>query len=155
MAKSNQLNFRPSRPEIIEQLQKIHDDSKSFGVNHACEAYVSLRKFTLRDLHGKFTRDELGFLCDIQNATMFTPEYAGVRDLWIGNIEDADRLDGTGEKWGLDVPGLVKKIKGMPAAEVFFMQEEIERFWNVAGTYGSPNPSLEKFMLIWSKESEN
>lgn len=152
--KYTRIGFRASNPETIKQLEQIHKN-KSVGINRACEAYVNLRKYIQHDLKGKFTRDEIGYLADIQNATMFQPEFACRPDMWVANIEDAAQFDGTDEKWGVKLEDLVTKVRGLSPSESFFMQEEIDRFWNTPQAYGHMNANLERFMMVWSKESGN
>ena len=52
---------------------------------------------------------------------------------------DADKLDGLGEKWEIDVLELMDKIKDLTAAQVDAVYFRVEQFWN------SEDKDLEEF----------
>lgn len=85
-----------------------------------------------RDLMPRFSRAEWCAIFDANNgasdvfAEVTGPMPPGV---WA-NVEDANRLDGLGEKWGIDAAALVSKLQGLSRAELLAVEEAIARFWS-------------------------
>lgn len=59
------------------------------------------------------------------------------RLLWAG-IDDAIRLDGLADKWQVDGPVLVNKLRNLSAAQVLAVIDQAERFW--AGSIKGAEP---------------
>lgn len=53
---------------------------------------------------------------------------AGVRLAWA-EIEDADRLNGLGEKWSVDAHALAMQLRDMSAGQQVAVAEVVQRFW--------------------------
>ncbi len=49
-------------------------------------------------------------------------------EIWI-EIADSDRLNGLGEKWGIDAQDLARRLRGMPFAAVLAVVDVVERLW--------------------------
>jgi len=144
MAKTNTKSIRLS-PQTDAELVKLYGSAYAGGTR-ATEAFLWLRKYALKGLKGKLTKNELSALIDIQNGSIFEEQFAVNHSAFIAHIEDADEFEGIGEKWKIDIKALIEKVKNMSTCEIFFLQEEIDRFWNVEQAFGSPNPDLEKFL---------
>jgi hypothetical protein len=41
---------------------------------------------------------------------------------------------------------LKAKLEKLTASQIFFLQEEISRYWHVEKAYGAPHPDAEKFL---------
>jgi len=68
-------------------------------------------------------------LIDALNGTVLSDNIDyGSTILW-GSIEDACKLDGLGEKWSIDGPALVAKLKQLDLAGVVSVIDAVERFW--------------------------
>lgn len=126
------ITIRIDTPGAEERLAKLHGN-KTNGATRAVEAYLAIRNLTMPRLVGRFTQNELKYLVDIQNGTIFQAGIAASARTWIAEVEDSDTFDYMGKKWGVNVPTLIEKIKQMASAEIFFMREEIDRFWNADG----------------------
>lgn len=144
MSKTNTKSIRIS-PQSDAELKKLYGSAYAGGTR-ATEAFLWLRRYTLKGLKGKLTRNELSALTDIQNGLIFEEQFAVNHSAFIAQIEDSDWFDHIGERWQVDVKALIKKVEQMTTCEIFFLQEEIDRFWNVEKAFGSPNPDLEKFL---------
>ena len=144
MSKTNTKSIRIS-PQSDAELKKLYGSAYAGGTR-ATEAFLWLRRYTLKGLKGKLTRDELSALTDIQNGSIFEEQFAVNHSAFIAHIEDANEFEGIGKKWNIDIKALIEKVKNMTTCEIFFLQEEIDRFWNVEKAFGSPNPDLEKFI---------
>ena len=144
MSKTNTKSIRIS-PQSDAELKKLYGSAYAGGTR-ATEAFLWLRRYTLKGLKGKLTRDELSALTDIQNGLIFEEQFAVNHYAFVAHIEDSDWFDHIGERWQVDVKALIKKVEQMTTCEIFFLQEEIDRFWNVESALGSPNSNLEKFL---------
>jgi predicted 3-demethylubiquinone-9 3-methyltransferase (glyoxalase superfamily) len=64
----------------------------------------------------------------------------------LAGLEDAEKFDHLSDRWGIDFEVLINKIKSLSVAGLYFLQEEIDRFWNEPSAYGAPSPDLELFL---------
>lgn len=126
----NLITIRHYNPDIDRGLAEIHG-TKSAGAVRAVEAYLAIRAHTLHEIKGMFTKNELSFLVDIQNGSMFEHKFAASASAWIARIEDTDKLfPFTVKQWEVDVKEIIEKIKTMPSAQIYFTQELIDLFWS-------------------------
>jgi hypothetical protein len=145
-----QINVTIYREESINELKDLFGGSNNENGRNALDSFLSLYSTwnaNVMNGDGKiFTRQELCYLVDIQNATIFEPRIAVSHRTWIATIEDSDELDKTGEKWKVDVAQLIEKVNKLTSSEVYFWRLAINRFWQVEDAYGSPAPDLKKFL---------
>jgi len=138
----------------IKITPRLEDNSRTFfesnfqsrnaGAEKTLTIYPYLWNYTLAEMRGIFTEAEIKYLVDIGNGFALSGTVMDLRyEVWIAQIEDADRFDGIGAKWEVSVADLCAKVKSLTAAQVYFMQENIQSFW-----YGNTegNPDLEKFI---------
>jgi hypothetical protein len=126
---------------------KIWGTSYQAGTR-AIEAYKWIRRYSVNSLKGKLTKKELSAIVDSLNGSMFEDQFAINHVAFIAHLEDADKFESLGVRWGINIDSLKKKIEKMSPAEIYFLQEEINRFWTLESEngYGSPNPALEKLL---------
>lgn len=74
------------------------------------------------------TEAEMSALRDVNNGTWHEPAAMIRGALWLG-IEDS-LPDGIAEKWGIDGPALVKKLRGLSFAQEIKLVEGIEKWWS-------------------------
>ena len=144
MSKTNTKSIRLS-PQTDAELVKLYGSAYAGGTR-ATEAFLWLRRYALKGIRGKFTKNELSALIDIQNGSIFEEQFAVNHSAFIAHIEDANEFEGIGRRWDIDIKVLIEKVNHLNTCEIFFLQEEIDRFWNVEKAFGSPNPDLEKFL---------
>lgn len=48
----------------------------------------------------------------------------------------------------LMMPQVKAKIEALTSAQVFFLQDEINRFWHEPKAYGAPQPDINKFLEV-------
>jgi hypothetical protein len=53
------------------------------------------------------------------------------RHLWA-EVEDADRLDGLGAKWGIDAHALAARLRDLSPGARMAILDAVERFWTHA-----------------------
>lgn len=104
--------------------------TKAAGGGEACEAYVYIRRSTMAELQGKFSKAEATALVDMYNGTMLTPELQYQAQVLRVKIEDAEKFDRTCSKYKVDVSKLTAKTDKLTAAQVFILQQELVRAWN-------------------------
>ena len=75
------------------------------------------------------TEKEACLIVDSLNGTVLDANTA--QSLWF-SIEDSINLDGMAEKWGLDGPALVEKLKELNAFQAMAIADAAERFWEVS-----------------------
>ncbi len=82
-----------------------------------------------RGLRERFSAGEQGLLLDVANGALFASPCA------IGFLEHevaAALVDGAAEKWHVDGPALMKKLKELSYAEKLALIDAAERWWNRA-----------------------
>lgn len=82
----------------------------------------------LRDL---LTSAELSAVIDVQNGHWYA-DILYADEIWA-NVEDGCRLEGLAEKWQIDGPALVEKLKRLPLLEVHALADATVRFWHRVG----------------------
>ena len=136
----------------ITVTQKLADEFSALYKNHtagmrlSAETFMQLRTSTMYELKGKFTKPEIIALTDNLNGTMMQVEYATNGNMLIAHIEDGEKYEGVCSKHGANLNDLSAKIASLTSAQVLFLQDEINRFWNEPKAYGSPTPDLDKFI---------
>lgn len=114
---------------IIKQLEEIYQKPGT-GASVAAEAYVFIRRYTLRELNGMFTREELIGMISNLNGTMQQPEFQANKSMFITHLEDGETYDNLSQQYAFDFIQLINKIRLLTSAQVFFLQEEIRLFWD-------------------------
>lgn len=115
--------------QYAKEFKQIGEKSTSKNAIIAIEGFIDIKKRTMKEIHGFFEEREIKYLVDIANATMFDSNFAAQKKTLIASIEDSDRYEGTGEKWDVDVQGLIGKIDKLTSAQCYFLQRETYLFW--------------------------
>lgn len=118
---------------ILDLIEKFPSRTKQ-DIEFSTKVQEIIRDYSLildraqKGLRGQFTEAELNFLRDSLNGTVLMPELAYQPSL-ILMIEDSDKLDGYGDKWAVDVPALVAKVKGLSEFECYALSKAIDAWW--------------------------
>jgi hypothetical protein len=147
------MNFRLEENSINE-LSATLGVGPTEVVETCMEAYNILRHHTLTEMQSKFTRKEIICMVSMQNGTMLTPQYQASIDMYLGQLDDAEALDGLTAMYGADYKQLRNKVAALSAGQVYYWQQEIHRFWNVENAYGAPSPDLNRFIDRFAKEDK-
>jgi hypothetical protein len=126
----------------IEQLTALFDN-RTEAVQGAVDAYVNIRKYTLRELKGIFVREELIGLIDNLNGSMLQADYQANKSMYIAHLEDGEHFENMSERFNFDFQTLINKVNSLTSAQIFFLQAEIERYWRQDS---SKDDSLNKFI---------
>jgi hypothetical protein len=114
---------------IIKQLEEIYAKPGT-GASVAAEAFVFIRRYTLRELKGVFTKEELHGIIDNLNGLIFESQFQANPQMFAVHLEDGEIYDNLSTRWGFDFDVFIKKIKNLTSAQAFFLQEEIRLFWD-------------------------
>jgi hypothetical protein len=128
---------------IIKQLEEIYQKPGT-GASVAAEAYVFIRRHTLRELKGMFKKEELIGMISNLNGTMQQPEFQANPVMFAAHLEDGETFDFLSQQYGFDFEILMQKVRKLTAAQVFFLQEEIRLFWY--DEYASTDGALDAFI---------
>jgi hypothetical protein len=117
---------------IIKQLEDIYQKPGT-GASVAAEAYVFIRRHTLRELNGMFNKEELIGMISNLNGTMLQAEFQANPSMYAIHLEDGEQYMWLSKQYGFDFEILMQKVRKLTAAQVFFLQEEIRLFWEDEG----------------------
>lgn len=114
---------RPSihlRVELDEQIKSR--GTRSTIITRDLERLYTLYRRALQQ--ARLSVDEACLVVDALNGSIMdaTPL------LWA-NIEDSIQLDGLDQKWSIDGPALVEKLRGLNDIQVLAVVDGAERFW--------------------------
>lgn len=115
--------------QIVEQMMKQAGATPDTLVS-SMQFLQQIRAYSTRELKGKLTSDEWKYLADSLNGTMITPEFRCNQGGLIASIEDSNDFDGLGEKWEVDVPAFIEKVKILTGAQVDAIYTHVEKFWS-------------------------
>ncbi|MHC1781035.1 MAG: hypothetical protein AB9922_12450 [Bacteroidales bacterium] len=99
--------------------------------NEDKDVLKQIRLYSRRELKGKFTREEWLFFIDSLNGSLTEARFRCNAGALMYHCHDAAELEGTANKWGVDLPVLLEKIqKTLTGAQVEALYTFIEGFWN-------------------------
>lgn len=122
-------------PEIAEAVKRRQDASgegydRSTVINRSLARYFEIIEVGRRRLAELLSNGEIGLVLDVFNGTLFAEPFS----IQMVPIEVADSLpDGYAEKWKVDGPALVQKLRGLTYAESVALVDCVERWWNRVG----------------------
>lgn len=134
---------------MVSSIQNLEDDFQK-SVDRILDTFISQRTAALRSMKKMFTGEELTGLCDMYNGTYFETYWMYDKGALIAELTDSDKLENVSGRFGFDFGILVKKLEGLSELQVFYLNLEIYRFWNVEKAYGSPSPNLEMFIKLFT-----
>jgi hypothetical protein len=102
-------------------------NNRSRRVAQVCERYLELLK---RAELPAFSEPEWMLMRDALDDTAQKPAML-IRGVWMG-VDDIIRTEGAADKWGVDGPALIERLKGMSYLQEVALVEEIET-WLAAG----------------------
>lgn len=127
----NRIQYRAFGP-LLERLQ---ERSRAAGApelsdvaHRDAERYYALLAETLKTV--TLTEAEAMLLCDALNGVLAAEPPAVARLLWA-QVEDAVRLDGLAEKWGVNGIALVGELKSYSFAQCLAVIDAAERWWKL------------------------
>ena len=108
--------------------------------------FLYTQRYTRLELKKIFTKNELTAIVDSYNGTIYSPEWASMKDAMLGQIEDSEKFESISSRWDIDVKALCDKIRKLTASRCLQLQFEIYRFWNIKEAY---NNNLDMFLNVF------
>lgn len=115
--------------EIMAQLEEI-DPRPTISAQAALEVFVYLRRSTLHELRGRFSREEIIALTDSFDGLVPTWQIMCNTDVLVAHTEDAEKYRHSATSNGADPLLLIEKIKQLTSAQASILQLELWAFWN-------------------------
>ena len=102
------------------------DDSLSGEINKIVDRYNEIIRHH-RGIEAQFSASEMNAMRDVANGWWAEPAATIDGGLAL-NLEDSIQ-DGIGEKWGIDAPALVARLRALPFADQLALVVGIEAWW--------------------------
>ncbi|MDI3504949.1 MAG: hypothetical protein PWQ81_171 [Bacteroidota bacterium] len=116
---------------IVNEAERAYKYGISpYKISESIAELQMIRRRSEAELKGVFTPAEWMLMADSLNGTIATSDFRCYPSALAANIEDSDKFDNIGEKWGVDVPRLIDKINRLTSAQVDAVFSRIEAFWN-------------------------
>ncbi len=125
MPESPVITFR-ALPDFIDALKARGREGEPLGgiARNQIERYFYALQKSLEEV--SFTEAEAMLVVDACNGTWWDPRTIDV--LWAG-VADACEIDHLDEKWHVDGPALVERLRRLTYAQCLAVVDAIERFW--------------------------
>lgn len=124
------IGFRIAPREVEAILESY--PNLNFGATRAVLSWPYLRRRSLNEIKGIFENNELKFIIDMRNGTVFDPVFLKQEPVtW--EIMDSNEYEYLGEKWQVNVQHLIKKIHSLTSSQVFFLIDWADVFWYIPG----------------------
>ena len=120
------------RPETEKELS-ARGENRSHVIARDLDRFYTLYRRAIREV--SLAEKEACLLVDALNGVILDASTA--QHLWA-EIEDAIKLDGLAEKWDVDGPALVGKLRGLNALQAMALVDGAEKVWQTASRIGLP-----------------
>lgn len=118
-------------PPIAEALKSA--DSISGQLGKICDRYAETNRRAR--IAQRFSEAELNAFRDCCNGTWFEPAQL-IDGAVLANFEDSLQ-DGIAEKWGIDAPSTIAKLRELTYPDQVALVEDIEAFWRGVANAGA------------------
>ncbi len=112
--------------ENAENEISTRGNNRSATINRDLERLYTLYRRALQET--PLTLAEGCLLVDCLNGSLFDATSAPL--LW-GSVEDGIKLDGLDERWEVDGPAFVAKLRALSAFQAMTLIDASERFWSL------------------------
>ncbi|CAL1518221.1 hypothetical protein [Chitinophaga sp. MM2321] len=121
------ITFRVSE-ELEKQINNLYD-SKGGAAEKIVPAYFELRKYSLGEIKGFFTKEEVNALTDSLNGIIQEVDFQANKGIAIAHLYDFQQYESGISRHGATPDILLDKVNKLTASQVYFLQEEINIFW--------------------------
>lgn len=94
------------------------------------DVFLWMRRATLHELKGRFTREEIISLADSFNGLIPTWQIMCNPQTLVMHTEDAEKYQSSASSHGADPDALIEKLKLLTSAQATILQLELWAFWN-------------------------
>ncbi len=107
--------------------------NKSSGMHEAVNAFLPLRFHTIKEIREiGFSKEELTALTDhLRYVPLQDPVNLIEKDTLIKHIRNSKEWDNLEKSHKIVYDDLISKLKKLTAAQVYFLQSEIARYWKL------------------------
>lgn len=117
-------------PRLCQEIA-LRGDVCSGVIGQGLARYYALLREARGRLREQLTPTELSAILDVLNGHWWSEQLCVV-EIWA-TIEDGCRLDGLAQKWNIDGPALIAKIKRLDLVAVHALADACIRFWHRVG----------------------
>ena len=139
--KSNPITFRADE-EMTMMLNTMHARPTSATVS-VLELFTAIRKETIRELKGRFSRKELMALVDSFKRSTPVLRMMATNYVLEGHTRDAERDFKCTSSNNANLNVLIEKLKMLTSAQAAILQLELWAYWN---RNEDEVPDLERFI---------
>jgi hypothetical protein len=124
------------QPEIVSEINR-REGERSTIINTSLDRYFAILSRARRSLAQIISDDEMALILDAINGIVHVDTISV--QLVYAEIEDS-LADGLAEKWSIDGPALVEKLRGLTYAENMALVDAGERWWKRVSDSENPTP---------------
>lgn len=132
--------------ETLGNLSEINV-KQTTAAQTAIEVFAWLRKATLHELKGMFSREELIALLDSFNGLIPTWRFMCNTQVLVAHTEDAEKYQRSMSMHGANSDVLLQKLAKLTSAQATILQLELVSFWN---RDDEVSPDIESFVTRFS-----
>lgn len=127
-------------PQVSARLER-REGARSTVINDTLERYFWLVDVERRQLRQLLSDGEIALICDVLNGVMFAdPHSVNFVSMEVQDGISMDRLD---EKWKIDGPALVQKLKGCSYGTMIALVDAVQMWWHRISMGESLQPTVE------------
>ncbi len=139
--KSEPITIRANE-EMTLMLKSMHARPTTATLS-VLELFTVIRKETIRELKGRFSRKEIMSLLDSYKRSTPDLHLLATNYIFVGHMRDAEIDHKCTSSNNANLNVLIEKIKMLNSAQVAILQQELWSYWNI---YDTEVPDLEKFI---------
>ncbi len=127
MSNSKLVTFRAFPEQLASAIEARRDHGEPLGAvaRTQLERYFALLDQELERV--QLSEAEAMLICDSLNGIISDPQTMRI-GLWAG-VDDSIHLDGLDEKWSVDGPALIAKLRALTPAQAFAVTDAVECWW--------------------------
>jgi hypothetical protein len=136
-------------PQISARLER-REGARSTVINTTLERYFWLVDMERRQLRQLLNNGEIALICDVLNGTMFADPYSV--NFVSMEVQDSISMDRLDEKWQIDGPALVQKLKGLSYGTMLALVDAVQMWWHRISQGESLQPTIEHVLSSESRQ---
>lgn len=138
--------------EIDRRVEYDTEGSRSATISRLLERYFSLLRRARGDLRHMFSDGEIMLIVDVLNGVAFFDTF-GIY-LIVHEVADGIEMDRLDQKWQVDGPALVAKLKGLNDAQTLAIVEGVTMWWNRVSKGEQPGHTAEEVFRDPPRETD-
>ena len=135
------------RPETEKELS-ARGENRSHVIARDLDRFYNLCRRAIREV--PLSEKEACLIVDTLNGVILD---AGTAQYLWAEVEDSVKLNNLAEKWGVDGPALVEKLRDLNALQAMALVDGAERFWQMSDRMGLEEGVQKVFNISVSEHS--